>query len=500
MQENVLGSFKVIRGFADLSDLAFVSNPLPYAPKGFGFGEDYQREIEENHVREIEHFLGKGRYRFFPEIVLGLWSKGEQDEVVSYKKRSTSANDSRYRVRVKLKALKMEASGLIHRIDGNHRLEAASRFAKSQKEGASIKSFQKAPFCFVILDSEHSEDDLLAEAMLFNLINSKALPLTSEHSLSVMMQDELLTWEEDKQVHLTRRLRDSIKDWPEGFLATLGETALSRLHATACTLTKPNGPFAGDSPPSKEAIKALCDPLSELAARLKREHEHFVRSPAFLPIAAEVYCNFTSDAKGPGDGSKNAKIGRAERWLLEFARWFDSLGLKDLAIPADPLVLWTLFKRDFDRKARTVFVAMSFTSSREMDSVWKGITEGIQRFNNKHPKAILCPIRVDLQGGASYQIPAKIFEDIRGSGLVIADLTDEKPNVYLEVGFAMSLNIPFILTFHEKEGKSEAPWEKKDKKGNRVHFDLTPFRQIRYADAIHLRDELTKELDAFFNQ
>lgn len=125
LQENVLGTFKVIRGFADLRDLAEVSVAIPYQGSKNGQGTGYQRQLDAQHVEDIKRFLSKGRYRFFPEIVLSLRSKGAADPIVTYAKRRASATDKAYWVTVKLKALREDGFNRIHRIDGNHRLEVA---------------------------------------------------------------------------------------------------------------------------------------------------------------------------------------------------------------------------------------------------------------------------------------------------------------------------------------------------------------------------------------
>ena len=51
LQENVLGTFKVIRGFADLRDLAEVSVAMQYQGAKDGSGTGYQRQLDEQHVR-----------------------------------------------------------------------------------------------------------------------------------------------------------------------------------------------------------------------------------------------------------------------------------------------------------------------------------------------------------------------------------------------------------------------------------------------------------------
>lgn len=501
LQENVLGTFNIIRGFADLRDLAEVSLAIPYQGSKNGQGTGYQRQLDEQHVVDIKSFLSKGRYRFFPEIVLSLRSKGSADPIVTYTKRRASPADKAYRVSVSLKALRADGSSRIHRIDGNHRLEAAKRLFDEQKRSASFKDFSKAPFCFVVLDSDKPEDDELAEAMLFNLINSKALPIASEHSLSVLMRDDGAAAErfvEDPQVYLTRWIRDKVKDWPQGFYTAMGDTPLSRLHSAAGVLLRPGGISKATQQDMESESGHLFGPLYELAVRLRDQHEKFMHSYAFLPIAAEVYARHSKVDPAKGANTEAERIRRAERWLRDFARWFDRVGGADMPLPADPSILWTVFKRDFDKQAGKVFIAMSFINEQALRDVGTAIDEALDRFNADHPNSHLAPRRADKQKGASYEIPAWIFSEIDQSRLLIADLTDEKPNVYLEVGYAKSRGIPFILTFHKRMPDDKPPWDRELSPGNKVHFDLVPYRYIAYESEFELRDKLKQELDAFF--
>ncbi|HVN83016.1 MAG TPA: hypothetical protein VMW38_28800 [Terriglobia bacterium] len=140
LQENVLGTFKVIRGFADLRDLAEVSVAMQYQGAKDSRGTGCQRQLEEQHVEDIKRFLSKGRYRFFPEIVLSLRSIGAADPIVTYAKRRTTVNDRAYGVTVSLKALRKDGFTRIHRIDGNHRLEAAKRLQQHSRTSARLHS------------------------------------------------------------------------------------------------------------------------------------------------------------------------------------------------------------------------------------------------------------------------------------------------------------------------------------------------------------------------
>ena len=503
LQKNVLGTFTVMRGFADLRLLAKVSKPIPYRPTGFGAGEGYQRQLNDRHVEAIQRFLGPDtRNRFFPEVILGLRTKGEAGTAVQVSKRRASPNDAAYRVRINLKALKAiqdDSRFPIRRIDGNHRLEAAAKMAQGEKPGAIAPSLKMASFCFVVLESELPKDDDLSEAMLFNLINSKALPLMSEHSLSVLMQDDAPDAErfkEDPELYLMRWIRDRVAGWPRRFVDSMAADPLSRLHATARVLLRSGGLPSGDMPGLERAAMGLFEPLQALAERLCDDHEAFVHSNAFLPVAAEVYSRHTL-SPGTGAASSAARIRKAEGWLRNFAVWFKRVGGADLPLPADPTLLWSVFKREYDSKAKSVFVAMSFREDAVLKRVRRAIDEAIASFNDSHPKAPLAPVRIDEQGGASYEIPARVFKEIDECGLMIADLTDERPNVYCEVGYALSKGRPFILTFHKKDATTVPPWDRKDR-GNRVHFDLDAYRRIEYGDPMDLREQLKTDLDAFF--
>lgn len=443
--------------------------------------------------------MSKGRYRFFPEIVLGLRSKGADDSIVSYKKRRSSGSDQAYWISVNIKALRADGFSRIRRIDGNHRLEAAKRLFEDERHHPTIKSHSIAPFCFVVLDSDRPEDDELAEAMLFNLINSKAKAISSEHSLNVLMRDEGTASDrfiEDPQVYLTRWIKDKIKDWPNGFFDALGENPLTRLHSTAGVLLRPNGISNATANEMEVDAGKIFSPIFTLAVQMREHHEKFVHSYAFLPVAAEVYARHSTVDPAKGANTEEERIRRSARWLRDFARWFERIGGSDFPLPADPSILWTVFKRDFDKRAGQVFIAMSFRESRALEGVYSAIKEAIDAFNLTHPNALLRPERIDKQHGESFEIPSAVFREIDESRIVIADLTDERQNVYCEIGYAKAKGIPFFLTFQKKN----AVGDKKSTAVNKVHLDLVPYRYIEYESTHELRDKLKKELDAWHDK
>lgn len=76
--ENVLGIFRVIRGFADLRDLAAVSVPYEMTEHDTQACRvvGHQRELNEKHALDIKKYLEQSDSRFLPEVVLSYWLPG----------------------------------------------------------------------------------------------------------------------------------------------------------------------------------------------------------------------------------------------------------------------------------------------------------------------------------------------------------------------------------------------------------------------------------------
>src|SRR6266566_1921648 len=106
----------------------------------------------------------------------------------------------------------------------------------------------------------------------------------------------------------------------------------------------------------------------------------------------------------------------------------------------------------------------------------------------------LDPKRVDkhTEGGL---LKSEIIRFIGDAQIIVADLTNERPNVYLEIGFTMGLDKfrNLILTVRE-DHFPDSPNHKKD--GPRVHFDLAGYDILRWSpDAIPtFRAELVKRI------
>ncbi|MGD0481257.1 MAG: hypothetical protein ABSA42_13875 [Terracidiphilus sp.] len=120
-----------------------------------------------------------------------------------------------------------------------------------------------------------------------------------------------------------------------------------------------------------------------------------------------------------------------------------------------------------------VFVAMPFNE--DMDDVYH---YGIQ--NAVNAAGFLCE-RSDVSSFTG-DVMEWVRSRIRTASLVVADLTDSNPNVYLEVGYAWGVGIPTVLLVRGID---------------HVKFDVRGQRCLIYKKIKDLEESLTKELKLF---
>ena len=208
--EGVLGIFRAIRGYADLRELAAIS--VPYTMDAGDPGSrvaGHQRAASERHAEEIKQFLEQSENRFLPEVILSVRApvtlvvaRGEIDpderglgdsvygvtsvdgSPVRISRRYSLATARMQQLRIRRRDLEqLKRDKVIRRIDGNHRLHLAAELA----EDPNAPSKYLAPVCMLLLGAPDEAADDYAESLIFHTINSKALPLESEHGLSLLL-------------------------------------------------------------------------------------------------------------------------------------------------------------------------------------------------------------------------------------------------------------------------------------------------------------------------
>ncbi len=128
-----------------------------------------------------------------------------------------------------------------------------------------------------------------------------------------------------------------------------------------------------------------------------------------------------------------------------------------------------------DNKPRLCFVIMPFA-----EGLWEVYEKAIKPACTQ---AGFLPVRVDELEG-QYNITLEIIEHIFRSEVVIADLTDWRPNVFYEMGVAHAIDNKTIMIIQKK---------------NDVPFDVHSYKCIRYEQTEKGLEELARGLVSSLN-
>ena len=118
---------------------------------------------------------------------------------------------------------------------------------------------------------------------------------------------------------------------------------------------------------------------------------------------------------------------------------------------------------------RSVFTIMSF--EKKFRDVYENYKEVCKEFGFEAE-------RTD-ESGSSERIVPRVETGIRGSAFVIADVSEQSPNVFYELGFARGLGKPLIMTY---------------RKGTKLPFDVADIPAIEWKIPEDLKEGLRKRL------
>lgn len=501
--EYSLGGQLCVRGFAPLGELARLSQP----------DESYQRAYIQDREQELQDYLQNEEYLFFSEIILSLEVKQnikEEGEVPPFQQlfngtKKTflsnvdgtqlklkfvpfkSTTDIRNKAEVQLVELSIDDALIsqgtrpFNRIDGNHRLSAVEHLNNS-----SVFD-RNAPFCIVLSPVIQTENGIViqqenkkAERVIFNNINAKAVPLTLEQNLKAIIShenndsfdDEELKEKFDWATYAVRKLGIALIPNLVDIYPNLGQDFIN------CPLTFSKKII--DIALTEDVITESDEEIDKIKHALRQVNQ-FLGNERVDNVSVDIVvaCVF---------------IQLSQMKLSIFINWMKRNHIFDLD-QIHPSSLIKIYKKIREVKSKQVFISMQFSS--DTTPHYEAIKEAVQSVNQEFGQEIkLREIRIDqFNQGYSHNINDEILELIEDSGLLIADISHQNGNVYHEIGYLMGLNQGkgldqknFILIKNDSPPFNE----------NRVGFNLTDIKQIRFIDTLTLKRQLEESLKVYY--
>ena len=440
--DNSLNGQLCIRGFANIKELARLSE-ADYS---------YQRGLLDR--SDISDFLENQTYLFFPEVILSYKFKYKFDikkeeplkliqEGKKYKSNVSGDHTEivinvinpkdKNALPVKVAELKLDESieKPFHRIDGNHRLNAAEKSSSDKVERMVI------PFC-LLLGIEYYDDKGLnvnneskgfdkAVKVFFHNINTKTIPLTSEENLKVMIDDTENFSDEElegifigKHPVLTRRLVKRVNpDIFTGISHILKNNYRTYFNDIFKRLLSSD---IGEDTAVDKVLNSL-----QAVNQLYNDNASLKANDSFGLLTAFLWYHIH------GVDKYNA----FKNWILN-NHIFEIKEVKASSIIR-------IFDKLISQEIK-VFVAMPYFEGKaeiieEYNKIYSEVITGIAK--EKKINISLFPIMCN-KGATGDQIQ-DIINKIKEAKIVFADITDNNANVLYEMGWARALEKKVVI-------------------------------------------------------
>lgn len=503
--EGVLGIFIIIRGFADLRNLAAVSVPYELsdaAEPGRVLG--HQRQLNGKHALDIKKYLEQSDSRLIPEVILsvrGVFTdvtdqelvigvESEEGALIAISRRFAGKHHRIQQIKIQRSGLEAtKEQKLIRRIDGNHRLAMAEALVEDE----IVPTKYLAPFCLILLGPTENDADDYAESLIFHTINSTALTLESEHGLRLLLgQDPVHAMTPNNEfayspeLHLTRLLCERLNSLPNPAKKRFGERPLTSLWETARNLIQINPAIAE----TRAALTGFADDLfaalADILTRLKVLHPSLCQTYAFLELASRVWRESIGD-------THDAKVNAAVSLLDRIGLWLGSEGITSLLNPLSPAKqLLETFKAAQQRVPKRVFLARWYPPQDAPHNAFNKACLRLQQLRKtltaieREYDVRLELIDMGTEEGSAFPIHHRMYQAISSSDIIICDLSGQRPNVFVEAGYALKhLEKNRLIFLFEPRNRRDV-----------VPFDLTTFKYVPISQAAEIPNKIKAEITA----
>ncbi|MCK9397016.1 MAG: hypothetical protein M0Q44_15670 [Methylobacter sp.] len=445
--ERSLGGFICIRGYAKLSELAKLSRP----------NYQYQRDLVKKHRQDLEDYLNKREYVFFPEVTLSYTlnpdldnislspsnellslsdSKGKTLSIKQFNKFYASKSDKRDKDLIRIvtvEVLDILGDGLFQRIDGNHRLSAA------EKLDVSTSDIQ-TPYCLILLGDNDAEAK--QQSVIFHNINSKGLALTSEENLRAILENNRFSDDEIKRIFGWTYL-DAKKLAPEidhDYLSALSHIFDGDKLNVLIKIFN----FLQEHKLIDEstAIKTVKQKLTVVNAVYKQESQLYACHEVGL-LVAFLYFAFR-------DNQNEMTL------MIAFKNWVLRNHIHEIK-EIDVGSIVDVFNKVHGSQV-WIFMAMPYYSDPEVTDFNMALGKAVNTIKQANPQLNLHYHPIMRTHSPTHDIIADILNKIQTCDIFIADITDNNANVLYEYGYSRGQNKPCILlrkTSNEQALKSD---------------------------------------------
>lgn len=501
-ESDVLGTFRIIRGFANLKDLAEISVAYEMVDETeIGQVKGQQRKLDQQHAERIKRYLEKGERRFLPEVILSVRAelveeldkmrkpigvkKLHADDGISVGRTWKSQNIRIHHVTVdRRKLADIRSKKLIRRVDGNHRLQLANTL----QDDAAVPKKYLAPFCIILLGPAGETADDYSESLIFHTINSTALPLESEHALKLILgQEPGYDMPPEKEfayspdLHFTRLLRDGLLKLPDPVQARLGNRPLTSLRGAVRGLLEMDPSIAKDLATLRKYSKALLAALNDIVTRVESCQPSLCKAEFFIELAARVWKTM------PSSSDHASRVNATVAYLDQLSGWLGKDGLVELkenqSLCKQVLDIYNTVRTRIPKK---VFLARWYPSDKDGDQKVRA-----QRRLEQLKVLIEGELKLELidlgtEEGGTDLIHPKMFNAIGSAEIFLADLTGHRPNVMIELGYALKqVERGRMLLLFEPANEHDKP-----------PFDVSSFRYEKIAQAADIPDAIRKHIKA----
>lgn len=512
---NVLGTFRIIRGYATLQDLARISVPYAMTNTNPGRVAGYQRNVDEQHATEIKRYLEQGTLRFIPEIILSIRADNEDeldreqrrvgvtintvDGLAVYRRWRSSSMPTHIIQIERYKIHELQRARRIRRIDGNHRLHLAAQLAAD----AHSPNKYLAPFCAVLLGPPSDPNDDFVEAMLFHTINSKALLLDSEHALNLILGQALNVrpladdeFANDPSLYLTRLLQQKMNGLPQPQLERLGQSPSTALNAAAVCLIDTDPVLRQARVKLDQFADGLFAALGDMLARLPATVPELCKSEFFIELASMAW-------NDSGAGDHNTRINRAVATIQGLGTWLGRDGLDRLKSQHSlARQLFEMYRVVRSRVPKRIFLARWYPD--DQDGAEKAKADRRLNMISRALDDLRRDDQIDLilddpgtRAGGTFPIHQKMYEALARNDIILVDLSGVRPNVCVEAGYALERHTKERLLFLFQPSTAIAG---RNLEYNQPPFDLNTFRYEMVNDAAEIPDKLKPHIREIWKQ